>query len=123
MPREATPSRRSSWAVVVASVAVLGFFLATISVSPAKPGFHFERFAGADRYDTARLIAAGSFDSSDSVVLATGERFPDALAANYVAGVADVPILLTAGGTLPAATAQALSDLKTTKVLVAGGPS
>src|SRR5438105_4786226 len=119
MTSEGAPGRRLSWMVVAVAVGVLGFLLATIASSPAKPGFHFSRFAGADRYDTARLIAAGAFpNGSGSVVLATGERFPDALAANYIAGVADVPILLTAVNSLPDATAKAITDLHATKVLV-----
>lgn len=61
------------------------------------------RTAGATRYHTAvrasqSLFSAGSVPN---IVLASGAGFPDALAANGLAGAAGSPLLLTAPGDVP----------------------
>lgn len=90
----------------------------------ATTGFSFGRLSGADRYATAAQIATQTFSTADTVVMATGENFPDALAGNYLAGVADVPILLTTTNLpVPPATLSALSSLKTKNVVLLGGTS
>src|SRR5688500_8896551 len=88
-------SFRRSWSVVAvfAVVAVIGVIGA--ATSSADANFGLTRLQGADRYDTARDVAAKTFGTSDSVILASGENYPDALAASYAAGVPGVPILLT----------------------------
>lgn len=55
------------------------------------------RHAGTDRYDTARLINdAYPLDPSvDSMLLATGENFPDALAGAVHAAVTGMPLYLS----------------------------
>jgi len=65
------------------------------------PNIRVERLAGIDRYETARLVA-GRFSSNDSIFLANGASFPDALAASGPASDRDVhynlmPILLVKG--------------------------
>jgi putative cell wall-binding protein len=61
------------------------------------------RTAGADRYQTAIAIADAHFDPADveTVVLATGEDFADALAASGLAGAYDAPLLLVRRGQVP----------------------
>ena len=81
------------------------------SVDPAS------RIGGADRYETAALIARASFPDGPNraydVFVATGENFPDALAAAYVAGAfnAGGPVLLTPRDSLHSATRQVIEDL------------
>lgn len=62
-----------------------------------------ERFWGADRYQTAIEISRQTFPDGTcpDVVIATGERFPDALAASGLAGVFGCPVLLTRTAALP----------------------
>jgi putative cell wall-binding protein len=110
--------RRKAWAVAAALVASS----ATIWASRASTNFAFTRLAGADRYDTARVIAERTFGTSSGVMLATGERFPDALAGAYAAGLAGGPILLTTSNSLTPTTATALHDLQTAKIAILGGP-
>lgn len=55
------------------------------------------RLAGADRYETSRLIAAYAFDASGSAFMATGRAFPDALTAGSAAGSIDAPVILVDG--------------------------
>ena len=80
------------------------------------------RLAGADRYATAAAIASTAFPTGAvRAILASGDRFPDALGAGYLAGTVAAPILLTSAARLPAATEAALAALGTTDVDVIGG--
>lgn len=80
------------------------------------------RLSGDDRYETAAAVATDTFpDGAATVVLATGEGFADALAANGLAGAVGAPILLTPSASLHDATAAALTDLGAETVLVMGG--
>ncbi len=80
------------------SVLVLSFLvsviLMTFSVS-AYAATPDNRFAGADRFQTARLIAE-EFNSGtvDNVILTSGNDFPDALSASVLAKKLEAPILL-----------------------------
>lgn len=87
----------------------------------ATDSFRFSRFSGVNRYDTARLVAQATFGTNDLVVLATGEDFPDALAATYVAGIGLAPILLARRAALPEASAEALRSLQARRVEIVGG--
>ncbi len=80
------------------------------------------RVAGGDRYATAALAAADVTATGGTVLVATGEDFPDALAATPVAAHADAPVLLVRPDGLPAATRDALVRLAPSQVVVLGGP-
>ena len=47
-----------------------------------------QRLAGADRYATAVAVSKATYGSADTVFVATGANFPDALAGGAVAGIA-----------------------------------
>jgi putative cell wall-binding protein len=81
------------------------------------------RAAGEDRYETAAIIAQGSFQpSADSTVFVTsGEAPADALTAGPAAAALDAPLLLTQADTLPEATAAELTRLTPSTVYVVGG--
>lgn len=67
---------------------------------------------GSDRYQTAAAIAIASFpQGSRSVLIATGENFPDALGAAALAGHENIPILLTDGDALSPSCANGLEEL------------
>ncbi len=73
------------------------------------------RLGGADRYATANLIAAETIDLKGdeydgTVFVATGENFPDALAASPIAAANAWPIFLTRKAGLPATVRQAMID-------------
>src|SRR4051794_3062021 len=107
-------------ASVGAATAVLGLAVPPAAVH-ATSAFSFTRLAGTDRYDTARVIATTSFATADTVVLATGENFPDALAGNFLAGNRTAPILLVQHDRIPPATASGLQALKAKNVVLLGG--
>jgi putative cell wall-binding protein len=79
------------------------------------------RTAGADRYEQAAKVSAGEFMQSDTVYVASGEKFADALSAGSVAGVKKAPLLLTPAATLPAVTVNEIVRLKPKNVVVVGG--
>lgn len=79
------------------------------------------RAAGPDRFATAADVAGRTHpDGADTVWLATGGDFPDALAAGAVAAAEDAPLLLTAGDELPDATRAALQRLQPDELVVVG---
>jgi len=79
----------------------------------------FERIAGKDRFETAALVA--STFSSNSVVLATGYNFPDALSLASAAGAQGYPLLLVGSDSLPVATKEYLEKAKPQTLYIAGG--
>ncbi|MGV9195217.1 cell wall-binding repeat-containing protein [Microbacterium sp. MC2] len=81
-----------------------------------------ERISGADRYATARAVAA-AYGTAPTVYLATGSDYADALGAAAVAGAQGAPVLLARGGAnaLDSATMSLLTSLKTSQVVIVGG--
>jgi putative cell wall-binding protein len=85
-------------------------------------GAAVERRGGADRYETAALLSAGTFEPGVPVAyVATGLDFPDALAAGSAGATRGGPVLLNAGNSLFPATRDELERLKPQRIVVAGG--
>ena len=81
------------------------------------------RIGGTDRYDTAAKIASQN-GSSNFVVLASGENFPDAVSSAYLAHqLHGGSILLSAQSYLPAVSAAEMRLLGTKTVVIVGGTS
>ncbi|NYF11696.1 glucose/arabinose dehydrogenase/regulation of enolase protein 1 (concanavalin A-like superfamily)/putative cell wall-binding protein [Leifsonia sp. AK011] len=84
-----------------------------------------DRVAGADRYETSRMLVEYAFGETgaDRAYIATGKKFPDALAAGGAAGAYDAPVILVNGelADLDAATVTLLGDLGVTETRVLGG--
>ena len=68
-----------------------------------------ERIAGANRYETAALLAQQAPGGSE-VLVASGQTFPDALALSAAAGAAPGPLLLTRSDLVPRATTGEIQD-------------
>lgn len=80
-----------------------------------------ETLAGPDRYATAVAVSRTGWPSTaPAVVLATGEDYPDALAAATLAGTVDGPLLLTPTASLHPGTASELQRLQPRTVYVVG---
>lgn len=80
------------------------------------------RVAGQDRYATAAAASARFFPSGvDVAYVASGETFPDALAAGPAAAHRQAPLLLTARDTLPRATRDELRRLAPDRIVLVGG--
>lgn len=90
---------------------------------PDQGAASLDRISGQDRFETAALTATRAYpDGADTVVVATGLNFPDALSASYLSGgTTDAPVLLVAPGHIPDVTLDAMGDLDPSRVVVLGG--
>lgn len=79
-----------------------------------------DRWAGGNRFETAALVAQ-QYDSAETVYIATGADYPDALAAATRAGLEGVPVLLVRHHMVPNATAAELIRLSPDRIVVLGG--
>ncbi|RAZ69560.1 cell wall-binding repeat-containing protein [Planococcus maitriensis] len=79
------------------------------------------RLSGENRYDTAIAVSKQGWDSADTVVIARGDQYADALTAAPLADQEDAPVLLTRSGSLPATVAEEIERLGATKAIVLGG--
>ncbi|GLK18026.1 cell wall-binding repeat-containing protein [Herbiconiux flava] len=81
-----------------------------------------ERIGGADRFATAADLSASEFTSQiDTVYVASGVTYPDALSASSAAGGRSGPILLVTGSTIPSETDAALRRLNAQRIVIVGG--
>ena len=86
-----------------------------------------QRIGGENRYATSALVSQELEDlagDTETVIIANGENFPDALAASSLTG-ASAPILLVTNDSIPSAVRDRLNRLSDTTldVLVIGGES
>lgn len=108
---------------------VLGLAALALSAVPAAAGTDAPATAtrptGNDRYETAAKLATEAYEGAtpETVLIASGEKFPDGLAASYLTGVLDAPILLVRPDLpIPQPTLDAIDALGSTKAIIAGGP-
>jgi putative cell wall-binding protein len=92
--------------------------VARAATTPAPVAAH--RLAGSDRYATA-IAVSRTFDRASAAVVASGEAFPDAIAAAALAGALHGPILLTRRAVLPDGVLAELDRLGVTDVALVGG--
>ncbi len=115
------PAQRAAAGVLAGALAVS---VAAVTAVPAGAalGFKLERVAGTDRYATSAAIA-DRFGGATGALLASGEagRYADALSANFLAGVRNVPVLLTQKDSTPAAVLAALGRAGVRDITLVGG--
>ncbi len=80
-----------------------------------------DRLAGTTRFTTAVEISKKSFEKADTVILAYGLNYADALAGIPLAHKLNAPILLTETKTLTAETLAEIKRLGAKKVIILGG--
>ena len=81
-----------------------------------------DRLSGGDPVGNGVEVALTTFGSAETVLLATSEKYPDALAAASLAGLHDAPLLLTPSSSLDGRVADAIRRLGATEVVILGGP-
>ncbi|GAA3910075.1 cell wall-binding repeat-containing protein [Microbacterium invictum] len=91
--------------------------------SQLKKSYRVTRVGGADRYETAARINNRYFpaSSSDTLFLATGLNFPDALAGAALAGTLRAPMYVTAPTCVPDSARASVADFGAAKTVVLGG--
>lgn len=112
-------SRRLALVTVFALISALLAWL-----SDAAGATDLDRLGGLDRYETAALVAQrvhAEGRAGDTVLLTTGENFPDAMSAGGWNG--DGVILLTRRTSIPRATLDVLTQTWVRTVRVIGGPA
>jgi putative cell wall-binding protein len=78
--------------------------------------------AGTTRYETAVKASQAAFpDGAETVVIATGRNWPDALGGSALAGVLDGPILLVATDSVPDVVSTELTRLGAKRAVIVGG--
>lgn len=97
--------------------------LSVATVAPAGAVDRVDRLAGPDRYATAVTVSTLFPAGVPVVFLATGENFPDALAAGPAAALAGGPVLLTGRDSLPEPVHGALARLDPVNIVVLGSES
>lgn len=81
------------------------------------------RKAGSNRYATAVAVAQDAYPGKNQVIfVASGEDFPDALAASSAAAYLGGPVLLTTKDKLSDETWQAISKFQPKRIVFVGGP-
>ena len=79
------------------------------------------RIYGSNRFETAVEISKTGWTSSDTVILARSDDFPDALAGTPLAYHYNAPILLTPTASLNATTKAEIQRLNAKNVIILGG--
>jgi len=97
---------------------VLGLKSSWFTLSPLS---RIPRLAGSNRYSTSCVVSAKGWETSNVVVIARGDNFPDALAGAALARKNSCPILLTESATLTIETEAEIKRLSATRVIVLGG--
>ncbi len=82
------------------------------------------RLSGPDRFATSAAIAAANFTRGlETVFVANGLNFPDALSAGPVGGKTGSPVLLVTPGNIPDSVRAELTRLNPARIVVLGGTS
>ena len=83
------------------------------------PNAKYETISGSDRYSTSVEIAKKL--TSDVAIIASGENFPDALAASTLSQKINSPILLVSKNNIPYSVQKYIIDKQVKKAIVLGG--
>ncbi|MBX5468020.1 MAG: cell wall-binding repeat-containing protein [Firmicutes bacterium] len=97
-----------------------GETVATTTVTVAAPSV--ARLGGQDRFGTAELLSNLWVGQSQTVVLATADNYPDALAGAPLAFAQNAPILLTDPNVLTPSTLAEIERLGAKRAILLGGP-
>lgn len=99
-------------------ILVMGLFT---GIAQAEERLIIERFNGNNRIETAIMISKDGWDSSNTIILARAEDFPDAMTASTLAYYKDAPLLLTPSNNLSFAVKKEISRLGAEKAIIVGG--
>lgn len=106
--------------LVVGGSGVVSDSVANAAASYSTTG-RFERISGVDRYATSTAVSGQFPTSVDSAYVASGQNYPDALAASAAAARHNVPVVITRRDSLPRTSREALERLTINRATVAGG--
>lgn len=102
-----------------AVVVCLLFF--SVIIADAHQSIDVMRIAGANRYETAISVSQASFDSAHTIIIASGENFPDALVGGTLSTQLKAPILIVPKSTLPQNLKSEILRLNAKRAFILGG--
>ncbi|WP_078378826.1 cell wall-binding repeat-containing protein [Sutcliffiella halmapala] len=105
--------KRFSYFILVTLIILLGF---SEQVEASE-----SRILGQNRFETAVEVSKKSWNKADTVVLARGDNFADALTSSPLAFSVNGPILLTNSEAIPYTTLQEIKRLQAKNVIIVGG--
>jgi putative cell wall-binding protein/Tol biopolymer transport system component len=82
-----------------------------------------QRIAGSDRFATSAAVSSATRPAADTVYVATGQDFPDALAGGPAAATVDGPLLLVHDQGVPPSVRAEIDRLDPARIVVLGGPA
>ena len=102
---------------------ITGVEVPEVTTPPPPPvEFQIDRWWGRDRYVTAVEISKENYPTgASSVFIATGENFPDALAAAPLAYNRNAPVLLSKTASIPQDTVDEIKRLDPDRIYILGG--
>ncbi len=115
--------KRLSWFLVALTLLALCPGFAAISMEASAEDVNLDRISGTNRYETAVAISQSGWLTAQTVVLARGDSYADALTGVPLAYALDAPMLLTSKDRLSEATKAEILRLNATKVYILGGIS
>lgn len=81
------------------------------------------RISGPNRFATSAAISRSVYATVNTVYIASGENFPDALAGSSIAAAAGAPVLLVKVGSAPSEVCAEVQRLSPRQVIALGGAS
>lgn len=116
----------SGWWVVHSDVEDQSRVLRSINNMPANGRWpdtaRVRRWSGRSRYHTAADVATHSYPNGSTTVLVTsGQNWPDAASGGAASGRLGAPIVLVARSEVPQVTMQAINDLGADRAIILGG--
>ena len=83
------------------------------------------RFQGSNRYETSVDVAEGYYNclqmEVDTIILVSGENYPDALASSGISGIKDAPVILTEKENLPKSVGEYIKRKDIKNIIIVGG--
>ncbi|MHA7139618.1 cell wall-binding repeat-containing protein [Rossellomorea arthrocnemi] len=123
---EDTYDGREEWVAHHAAWALMAKWIKdnpALRISNKSYGPTYKRLSGKDRYETSVEISKEGWTASETVIIASGENFPDALASVPLAGKYDAPVLLTRSNQLPGSIEKEIVRLGAKRIIIVGGTS
>lgn len=97
-----------------------GVVSVSASIKPSTPGATMHRIGGADRYATSAQLSSSAFNRASTVIIATGEKFPDALASSGLSGCLGAPVLLVHRKSIPTPVYNEIKRLRARNAIIVG---
>ncbi len=99
-----------------------GTGVVTSGIQTSLKAFNPARRAGADRYETSRLINKAAFPTTARAYVASASQFPDALTGAAMAGAQNAPVYVVAKNCLASQVLFDITVSSATRVSLLGGP-